>query len=227
MASGSWFLVESAAQLLRADERETVLGDLAEAGDGSWRGIAGIAGLALRRQAEPWRGWRPWVAGFGLALPWSFLLMGASVSVSWMIWGMVHAAAGSASFWLLIDKVLLLLLVAWAVGFLTGSVSRRTLWTSVCLAMLPCLFCFSRFGIQDVPSQSLLVFVPPAVLGAWQGRRRKRVGRWVAVGLGAGATILTLATVNPQGVWWLDLAFLLPAWLVAWVARPRGLPSLT
>lgn len=68
--------------MLGRDEREAVLGDLFEAGEGSWQAMVAVIGLVLRREAEVWKIWRPWVAAFGLSVPCSFLLMGASLSVS-------------------------------------------------------------------------------------------------------------------------------------------------
>ena len=76
-------LVEMAARLLGPEEREAVLGDLAEAREGAWRSLCSVAGLVVRRQAMLWKSWRPWLAGFAIALPSSFLLMGVSLSVSW------------------------------------------------------------------------------------------------------------------------------------------------
>src|SRR5277367_1555281 len=82
MMVAGWSLLEAAAQLLERDDREAVLGDFAEANEEAWRGMAGILGLVLRRHLTLWKSWRPWLAGFGLALPSSFLLIGASLSVS-------------------------------------------------------------------------------------------------------------------------------------------------
>jgi hypothetical protein len=74
-------LLQAAAQLLECDEREAVLGDLLETGESACRGSLDVLGLVIRRQAILWKSWRPWLAAFGLALPTSLLLMGASVSI--------------------------------------------------------------------------------------------------------------------------------------------------
>ena len=84
MTSMHWPLVEVAAQLLERSEREAVLGDLLETGEGTWRSLLDVLGLVIRRQLLLWKSWRPWVAAFGLAFPSCLLLMGASVSVSSM-----------------------------------------------------------------------------------------------------------------------------------------------
>ena len=83
MTGANWSLIEIAARLLEREEREAVLGDLVESRESAWDGLFGVLGLVLRRQAMLWRSWRPWLAGFGVALPSSFLLMGVSLSVSW------------------------------------------------------------------------------------------------------------------------------------------------
>ena len=81
MTAIGWSLVDAASRLLERPEREVVLGDLYEAGMGAWKGLLDVLGLVVRRQAALWQSWRPWLAGFGLALPASFLLMGVSLSV--------------------------------------------------------------------------------------------------------------------------------------------------
>src|SRR5690349_16082303 len=83
MTSVGWSLVEAAARLLARDEREGGLGDLVEASESTWQGLLGVLGLVFRREAVLWKSWRPWLAGFRVALPSSFLLMGVSLSVSW------------------------------------------------------------------------------------------------------------------------------------------------
>ncbi len=82
MSSG-WRFVELASRLLECNEREVVLGDLRETAERLCPAVIGVLGLALRRQAHLWKSWRPWLTGFGVALPSSYLLMGASLSVAW------------------------------------------------------------------------------------------------------------------------------------------------
>src|SRR5580658_1334728 len=74
-----WFLLERVSCILEPAEREAVLGDLKEAGEGPWQTLVEIVGLVLRRQAGHWKDWRPWVAAIGVSVPTSFLLMGDSV----------------------------------------------------------------------------------------------------------------------------------------------------
>ena len=67
-------LVNAASLLLEPGERDAVLGDLEEAGEGGARALAGVFGLAARRQAAEWKNWRPWLALAGLAMPLGLLL---------------------------------------------------------------------------------------------------------------------------------------------------------
>jgi hypothetical protein len=119
MASLNWWLVEFVSGLLEREEREAVLGDMAESREIGWERLCGVLGLVLRRQILMWRSWRPWVAGFGVALPSSFLLMGVSVSVSIAVdhmgvdqricsgFGIAANAVGQRAFLLLTVPVLL------------------------------------------------------------------------------------------------------------------------
>src|SRR5580658_7360526 len=78
----AWVSVELASRLLEHDEREAVLGDLLEANQSAGQGLLDVFGLVLRRQAGLWKDFRPWLAGFVVALPSSYLLTYVSVSVS-------------------------------------------------------------------------------------------------------------------------------------------------
>jgi hypothetical protein len=72
-------LLATTAQFLAPNESEGILGDIAEAGETPWQALRSVASLLVRRQVELWRTWHPWLAGFGLTLPLSFVLMGCSV----------------------------------------------------------------------------------------------------------------------------------------------------
>src|ERR1700677_2874193 len=105
--------------LLEPAEREAVLGDLFEAGEGGWRAVFSVSGLLIRRQAGLWKNWRPWLAAFGLAVPGSFLLMGFSLSVShaYEQWAGPGLRPGLA---LLLCNLILLIGWAWTGAFLVG-----------------------------------------------------------------------------------------------------------
>lgn len=162
MTSVGWSLVAIAAQLLPRDEREAALGDLVEASECAWQGLLDVLSLVLYRQALLWKSWRPWLAAFGLTAPSSFLLMGASVSVSQTFLRLTgHKVLDGGRLTMLHDlvyllcQVFLLLACSWAGGFVAASVSRRTLWVSASLCALPCLFCLARFRIESLSRASL------------------------------------------------------------------------
>jgi hypothetical protein len=233
MSSTGWRLVETAAQLLARDEREAVLGDLVEAHETTWRGLCGVLGLVCRREAAQWKSWRPWLAGFGVALPSSFLLMGVSLSVSWsymrLLCPQLLAQASltkPSGLLVLLCQAVLLIGWSWTGGFVVGSVSRRTLWASSFLCYSPCLFCLSRFRIESLSKFCLLLFLLPAIWGVHQGLRLSKMKLGAAVILAVGITLLMMAGWSDVGKpWWtaprwsLHWALSLPAWYLVATAR--------
>jgi hypothetical protein len=211
-----------AALLLEPDEREAVLGDLTEAGETAWRSLLEILGLVARRQLTPWYSWRPWLAAFGVTLPGSLLLMGVSVSVSCTFQRLTGAAVfgvcaptGQEGLPLLLCHILLLLTWAWSGGFVVGSISRQTLWVSVAVCLTPCLYCLSKFHVSSVPALCLLLFLPPAILGARHGLRMIRMRPPLAAALAAVATALMLCAWGNNALWILNWALIFPAWYIA------------
>lgn len=199
-------LIEVAAQFLEPCEREAVLGDLEEAGESSWRGLLGVLGLVIRRETAPWRSWQPWVAAFALALPFSFVLMGFSLSVGWSYQRFIGAGAG---FWPLISRLFLLIAWSWTGGFVVGSLSRRTLWMSILAACSPCLFCLARFRESSLPSSCLLLFLVPGIVGVLQGLYITRIKLPWTISL---AIAITLAMIPMGSITWI---LVWPAWYMA------------
>ena len=196
-------LVEVAAQLLAPYEREAVLGDLEEAGENSWRGLLGVLGLVIRRETALWKSWHPWAAAFGLALPFSFVLMGFSLSVGWSYQNFIRLGVG---FWPLISRFSLLVAWSWTGGFVVGSLSRRTLWASIAATCSPCLFCLARFRESSLPSICLLLFLAPAIWGVLKGLQITRIKLHRAIIL---AIAVTMAMIPMGNMTWI-LAW--PAW---------------
>ena len=64
------------ANLLAADEREAVLGDLAEARESTIRGVVAVLGLVARRQAALWLNWRPYLILVVFVVPAALVLHG-------------------------------------------------------------------------------------------------------------------------------------------------------
>lgn len=225
MTSVGWSLVGIAAQLVRRDEREAVLGDLVEASESAWQGLLDVLSLVLHRQAILWKSWRPWLAAFGLTVPSSFLLMGASVSVSQTFLRLTgHKVLGSRLTTLhdlvyLLCQVFLLLACSWAGGFAAASMSRRTLLVSAALCALPCLFCLARFRIESLSRVSLLLFLLPAILGVRRGLGLAQIKLSFAIMLALAITILMVPMLSGGSSPVLSWALVWPAWYVVAAAR--------
>ena len=218
MTGVRWSIVKKAARLLEREEREAVLGDIAESGENALQGLVDVLGLVVRRQAGLWKSWRPWLAAFGLALPCSFLLMGYSLSVSQtyqhFIGPTVLRATGltiGPGLTLLLCNVFLLAAWSWTGGFVVGSMSRRTVWVSAALSFFPCLFCLARFRIESVSRFCLLLFLFPAIWGVLRGLRIAQIKLSSALLLAIGVTALTIPTWSNSGPW-------IPNWALSWPA---------
>jgi hypothetical protein len=237
--TGGWAWVDAASRMLGRDEREAVLGDLIEAGEGVWQATLAVLGLVLRHEAARWRTGRPWIAAFALSLPCSFLLMGASLSVSRRFQDIIASSHGllerpSGSPWLsAVPQVLLLAGWSWTGGFVASSMSRRTLWVSTLSCLLPCMFCMVRFRVESLSPCCLLLFLLPAVSGARDGLRIGGIDRGAAMLLAAAVTLLTLPTLNIHGErWWSPPRYLIamtltwPAWYLAAIStKTRQRPA--
>jgi len=212
-------LVDLVSQLLERDEREVVLGDLEESGESGRQALVAVLGLVVRREAALWKNWRPWLAAFGIAMPSSFLLMGFSLSVSRAYRQFLDPGPGFA---LLLCNVLLLAGWSWTGGFVVGSVSRRTVWVSAALCFAPCLFCLARFRVESLSRFCLLLFLLPAVWGAYRGLQIAHVKLSAAIVLALGVTVLTIPAWSGSGPWIPNWALSWPAWYLVATARKSG-----
>lgn len=226
MTAPGWSMVDVVAQLLERDEREAVCGDLAESGVSSGQALLDVLGLIVRRHILHWKSWRPWFAAFGLALPGTLLLLGLSFSISQayqrMLDPVILEATGlkvAPGLSLLLCQVALLVGWSWTCGFVMGSVSRRTVWVSVALSCIPCLFCLSRFHIESMSRFCVLLFLPPAIWGVSRGLQIAPIRRGAAIALAVGITVLTIPTWSSTGPWIPNWALSWPAWYMVATAR--------
>lgn len=224
-----WPLVELASRLLQPEEREAVLGDLAEVDESAWRGLLDVLGLFFRRQASLWKDARPWLAGFGVALPATFLLMNVSISVTCTyqrlvfhktLWG--HWPTGNEGYPLLLCHIFLLIAWSWTSGFVVGSISRGTVWVSAALCAASSVFCITVLCIASPSFLCIFLFLPPAAVGALHGLRMARIPAEPAFALALCVTALMISAWTNQALWILNWALVCPAWyLVAISARTR------
>lgn len=216
-----WTLTEMTAQLLAADERDAVMGDLIEAGESAWHGFMEVSGLIVRRQIALWRSWRPWLAALGLAVPASFALMGISVALSRTF--VSHFAWKDVLPGVVLCEFFLLLVCAWSGGFVLHAISRRTFWLSALVCFMPCLFCLARFRIESLSRFSLLLFLLPAIAGVLCSRRYAMIGRMWSVALALSATLCMVMLSSMTPIWILNWALLWPAWFLA--LRPQHIQT--
>ena len=216
-----WRCTEFAAALLAPLEREVVLGDLAETDRGVWRGLGDVLSLAARRQFALWKSWRPWAASLGLALPASLFMMGWSVAASGAVAGLLVEPAQPRLLWLSFSRLFLVICWEWMAGFVVSTVSRGTLWASALACGGPCVHCLSLWPGHGLSFLRLLIFVLPALLGVWRGRRELMLGLGPAFFLAAMGTLAFL--VAGSGGWIYACGLLWPGWYLAATAQRKQL----
>ena len=222
-----WVWVELAARPLQRNEREAVLGDLQERDESTWSALLSVLGLVIRREAQLWKSWKPWVAAFGLTLPSSFMLMSLSLTFAECLPLLSSDALGVKSHIILthvivgtvIPETLMLLGMAFVDGYVVAALSRRTLWVSAVACLFPCLFCFERFRLHSLSPFCLILFLLPAIWGILGGVRRWQIGFKSASGLAAILTLLAIFYFH--GGWAVFAPLLWPAWYMAAIAPKR------
>jgi hypothetical protein len=228
MTSPFWSLVEFAARPLNRDEREAVLGDSLESGDSVWKAIAGVLGLVIRRQLLKWKSWRPWFATFLLALPAGYLLTSVSMSVactSERLMGVKvghWAPTGHEGFLMLLCHIFLLITWSWTSGFAVGSLSPRTLCSTVAVCSVNFLPYAIHLPLQSISAYYSLLFVAPAIWGVLQGKRTSRLSLRTALLLATTMSALTTAAWFNNALWIFNWLLLCPAlYLLATARRPN------
>ncbi len=213
MSGAAHSLLEITARLLPAQQREAVLGDLAEAEESAGRSMFAIAGLIARQELEPWRTWRPWLAG-ALGLPGSLLLLGASFSLSMSLRPVLRGDFTRLMPHLFLAATLLIAW-SWTSGFLITFLSRRTLWVSAVLCLAPCLSCVLRFREPSISRICVLLFLAPGVLGVLQGKRSKCLHFSTVIVVAIITTVLMLAW-SEMFIW--NWALVIPSWFLVAIA---------
>jgi hypothetical protein len=147
----SWRCVDLLSRALAHEEREAVRGDLAESRATAGRALRDVLGLVIRRQAAPWKDWRPWVALLCVVLPLGVALLSMSQRAatlaavySWLYvnnWTNGYLAAGFRqdlihNLAIFALSCLKLILAAWSAGLALGFLSRRAIGVSGSLFLL-------------------------------------------------------------------------------------------
>ena len=225
MTSNLWPLVELAARPLDRDERNAVLGDSLEAGDGIWQAFSSVLGLVLRRQLLLWKSWRPWLTTFVFGLPGAYLLMIVSISVTCTydrLMGMKvghWAPTGHEGFALLLCHIFLLIAWSWTSGFTLGSLSPKTLWLNAALCLLMVPICDDHLRTMTGSMFAQYLFLLPAIWGVCQGVRTVRLKQTSAFLLAATITVLMIAAWTSSALWIVNWLLLCPAWYLVVTAR--------
>ena len=150
-------LIDVVSGMLDPEEREVVLGDLAESNEKGSQALRDVLGLVVRRQSALWRKWRPWAILGGLIVPLGMLLsilsrLKASGSAAY-IWLYANnwdwTLLKSAGFWFVLRQsasevfisYLTLACWSWTGGFVLGSASRRRLAGMSVLLLCVMLLC--------------------------------------------------------------------------------------
>jgi hypothetical protein len=202
MTRPGWWLLSFLALALEPDERDAVLGDVAESGKSGYVAIPDLLGLIVRRQAGLWMIWHPWVALVGVSalagVPLSQISFRFNVDIGEQLiayqrhgvhYGTGLTAGQDIAFLSCIAAALLVW--SWTCGFALGSLSGRTVWLTWLVFYLIVLdstwlrFVLSGNIILRDPqpfrlllngslplSPAALLFFPAALLGTFMGARR-------------------------------------------------------
>jgi hypothetical protein len=235
----AWPLTGWVSKLLDGDEREAVLGDLLETSESSLRGFFDVFGLVFRRQIGLWKNPRPWLAGIAVTLPSSYLLTYVSLSVSGTYQRLVNHknyswSTGHEGFPLLLCHIFLLTAWSWSAGYIVGLVSRRTLWVSGVLSVLPAAFFICIDPFEPLSRACLLLFLLPAAFGARRGLLNIRISLRSSFLLALTITVAMISAWSNHALWDLNWLLISLAWClvaIAWRSGPgatgRNLPPCT
>ena len=201
----TWSLIETICRLLEPEERQAVLGDLAESGETGIRALGAVAGLVVRRQLGLWKSWRPWVASLGL-LPVLLTFSCVTPSIVQIIqrypWKNTPMSQ-QAIILMFCAAALLTVVLSWTVGFVASSMARRaTLSAATVLAMGAVWAICQRQAVHTTPGilftglLQLALHLAPFAHGLRCGARSGHLTPRRSLAL-AGAAFLLLAILTP------------------------------
>jgi hypothetical protein len=218
----TWSLVETICRLLEPEERQAVLGDLAESGETGIRALTAVTGLVVRRQLGLWKSWRPWVALLGL-LPVLLAFSSFASSVVLIIerypWEPGHQTHQEIIL-MLFAATFLTAVCSWAVGFVTASLARRATASAAALLLVGALWeiCHQQaahtpLGILFTGLLQLALHLAPFAHGLRSGAGCGRLTPQQGLLLAAAALLLLIALLPLQ---WPDMKDLLILTFFSW-----------
>jgi hypothetical protein len=151
-----WWLVNQMSRVLEPAERDAVHGDFAESRETGAQALRDVLGLVVRRQIALWHDSRPWLVLVGVVVPFGLLISLVSRRVAemeavyaWMYfdnwdWALLEHRA----YWIILGQIarlvspeiLVLICLAWTVGFALGALSRPTIPVNGALFCVALLF---------------------------------------------------------------------------------------
>lgn len=222
-----WWLVSVLARALEAGERDMVLGDLVESGEGSGAAIRDLLGLIFRRQTGLWMAWRPWVGLFGISglvgvtLSRIVFRFNADLGLQLAVYsryGVRYESGLTAQedIAAALSLAVALLVWSWTCGFVLGSLSGRAAWLTWLVfyfAVLDSAWARIVLSGKTIPSvvpmpqffisatvPFLILFCLPALYGALLGARR-RIMLLRNAYLLASANVILMILVTWIGNW--------------------------
>jgi hypothetical protein len=230
----NWRLLSILARALEPSERDVVLGDVAESGEGVGAAMRDLLGLIVHRQAGLWTSWRPWLALFGVGClagaPLSRIAFRLNVGLGQQLMTYrkfgVHFETGLTARQDMVFLMCLagaLLVWSWTCGFVLGSLSGRAVWLTWSAFYLVALdSAWARFVLSGniilrdpqplglllavtMPfSIAALLFSLPALWGAFVGVRRRVLRVRHAYLLSSAIAVLAMLTTWMTG--WYETA---------------------
>jgi len=248
MMGVGWRLLSVLARALEPAERDVVLGDLAESGEGIGAATRDLLGLIVRRQLALWVFWRPWLALFGVSCLAGFslsrIVFRLNVDLHKHAVGYATSLTAGQEMAFLLCLAGALMVWSWTGGFVLGSLSGRAVWLTWSVFYFVVLdSAWTRFvltgrillrtarshepllqtlrflmGITLPLSIGALLFLFPALFGAFLGVRRRILTVHNASLIASANIALTVLTTWSTG--WYEPAHLPARWPgVPWSTR--------
>ncbi len=232
MTRFGWWLLSVLARALEPAERDVVLGDLAESGEGLGAATRNLLGLIVRRQIGLWWFRRPWLALFGVSclaglslsrivfrLNVDLYKYAAHYATSLTARQEVVGSLSGRAVWLTWSVFYFVVLdSAWARFVLAGNIILRDPRTHETPMDSPQGTLRLLMATTLPLSIAALLFLFPALFGAFAGVRRRILTVHHAYLIGAVNIALTILTTWSTG--WYDPAHLPARWpVVPWSTR--------